>query len=268
MAEKVQRDRRSSLRLSVTPLAVLGLTLLLTACGAPPEPVEPPPVPGYEGVQDGDYFIEPVPPQLLDAAKQRTEVDYAAGDEPGSVVVDPYARRLYYVLEGGRAIRYAVGVGREGSTFRGTGTVGRKAEWPGWTPTANMIRRQPDVYGPYAGGIPGGLESPLGPRALYLYRGSRDTYFRIHGTVDPRSIGRASSAGCIRLFNQDIIDLYNRVEPGARVKVRTAEESQLHEGLFIDDEDGDILPAPPGYVPPDPAADPLAAAAAPPPAAG
>jgi lipoprotein-anchoring transpeptidase ErfK/SrfK len=97
--------------------------------------------------------------------------------------------------------------------------------WPGWTPTANMIRTEPEVYGPFRAGIPGGLASPLGARALYLYRGGRDTRYRIHGTNDLESIGNATSAGCIRLFNQDIIDLFNRTPIGAEVVVRTYEES-------------------------------------------
>src|SRR5690606_29991595 len=107
---------------------------------------------------------------------------------PGTIVVDPHARVLYHVLEGGLATRYGIAVGREGYGFSGSANVRRKAEWPGWTPTANMIRREPDVYGPYAGGMPGGLENPLGARALYLYRGNRDTMYRIHGTNSVSSI--------------------------------------------------------------------------------
>ena len=128
-------------------------------------------------------------------------------------------RRLYLVQRGGRALRYAVGVGREEAVnFRGSAVVGRKAEWPRWIPTADMIRKIPR-YAAYAGGMPGGLENPLGARALYLYVGDRDSYFRIHGTNEPTTIGSAVSSGCIRMFNQDIIDLYNRVSPGAPVVV-------------------------------------------------
>ena len=106
----------------------------------------------------------------------------------------------------------------------------RKADWPGWTPTRNMLRTEPEVYGPFAKGIPGGVASPLGARALYLYRGGRDTYFRIHGTNDVRSIGNANTAGCIRLFNQDVIHLAERTPMGTEVIVRTYEESVAAEG--------------------------------------
>ena len=134
-------------------------------------------------------------------------------------------RRLYLVQSGGRALRYAVGVGREEAlNFRGSAVIGRKAEWPRWIPTADMINKTPR-YAAYAGGMPGGLENPLGARALYLYVGDRDSYFRIHGTNEPTTIGSAVSSGCIRLFNQDIIDLYNRVPPGAPVVVL-----QSHDG--------------------------------------
>ena len=142
-------------------------------------------------------------------------------------------------------MRYAIGVGREGLEFRGGGVIGRKAEWPSWQPTRNMIRTAPELYAQYAGGVAGGLENPLGARALYLYRGGRDTYFRIHGTLDNRSIGRASSAGCIRLFNQDAIDLYNRVPTGAAVRVRSYEESVAAEGAYIDDANGNAVPQTP-----------------------
>jgi hypothetical protein len=149
------------------------------------------------------------------------------------------------VMEGGRAMRYAIAVGREGLAFRGGGVIGRKAEWPSWTPTANMIRTQPELYADFAGGLPGGLSNPLGARAMYLFRNGRDTYFRIHGTIQNASIGHATSAGCIRLFNQDAIDLYNRVTNGTQVKVRSLEESLALEGPFMDDAYGRAVPQTP-----------------------
>jgi lipoprotein-anchoring transpeptidase ErfK/SrfK len=239
----------SSPRRALLHFVLLLAVSALAACGAQPPTSTAPetetPSPGYEGVQDGAYFIEPVARRHLTEETRRTEVAYSAGDAPGSIVVDTYARRLYYVMEGGRAIRYGIAVGREGLSFRGTGVIGRKAEWPSWQPTANMIRTRPDLYAEFAAGLPGGLDNPLGARALYLYRGGRDTLFRIHGTIDNASIGRATSAGCIRLFNQDAIDLFNRTPMGARVKVRTLEESLAVEGAFVDDAYGRIVPATP-----------------------
>ncbi|MFY8147504.1 MAG: L,D-transpeptidase, partial [Rhodobacter sp.] len=202
--------------------------------------------PMYPGIQDGDFFIPPVPMRYLISTNIRTEVPYLGPDEPGSIVVDTYARRLYHVHEGGVATRYAIAVGREGLSFRGSGVVGHKQEWPSWQPTRNMIRTQPETYAQYAAGLPGGLDNPLGARALYLYRGGRDTYFRIHGTIDPASIGRATSAGCIRLFNQDALHLYENTESGTRVHVRTQDESLALEGAWIDDEYGRIVKVPDG----------------------
>jgi lipoprotein-anchoring transpeptidase ErfK/SrfK len=161
--------------------------------------------------------LEKIKPEL-----RRTEVDYPTSQPAGTVVVDTPARRLYYVLGGGRAIRYAVSVGREGLELRGNAYVGRKAEWPTWTPTANMIRREPAKYGPLAGGMPGGPNNPLGARAMYLYRGGNDIHFRIHGTNQPQSIGYAMSSGCIRMLNHDVIDLYSRVSTGDKVVVLQA----------------------------------------------
>ncbi len=223
-------------------LAALAALALLSACGAAPTtPDVPKEVPGYEGVQDGEFFIQPVEAKDLVDGNKRTEVDYTAGDAPGTIVVDTFARKLYYVLEGNRAVRYGIAVGREGLSFRGTGVIGRKEQWPSWTPTRNMVRTRPDLYAAVAGGLPGGLENPLGARALYLYRGGRDTMFRIHGTIDNATIGRATSAGCIRLFNQDAIDLYNRVDYGTRVKVRTLDESIAIEGPYTDDAFGRVV---------------------------
>lgn len=174
----------------------------------------------YGPVMDGSFAV---PALEMDLATNqdllRREVAFPARYSPGTVVVNVSERRLYLVQSGSRALRYAVGVGREQAlNFRGSAVVGRKAAWPRWIPTADMIKRMPH-YAAYAGGMPGGLENPLGARALYLYVGDRDSYFRIHGTNEPATIGSAVSSGCIRLFNQDIIDLYNRVPVGTPVVV-------------------------------------------------
>lgn len=232
--------------LNVFRLAAMLSVLFLAACaGKPPETQPPSTRAGYEAVQDGEFFIQAVEERHLAGGQAREEVDYAGDERPGSIVVDTFARRLYYVMEGGRAMRYAIAVGREGLSFRGSGVIGRKEQWPSWTPTANMVRTRPDLYAEYAGGLPGGLENPLGARAMYLYRNGRDSYFRIHGTVQNSTIGHATSAGCIRLFNQDAIDLYNRVELGVRVKVRSREESLAIEGPFMDDAYGRAVPETP-----------------------
>lgn len=220
--------------------------LALSACTPVPDgPVVPPPVPGYEEVDDIDFRIPAVDPAYLTGTNRRVEVAYTGPDGPGSIVVDPYARRLYYVTGPLRAWRYGIAVGRAGLGFTGTGTINRKERWPSWTPTANMVRTFPEMYAAYAGGLPGGLSNPLGSRALYLYRGGRDTYYRIHGTNEQSSIGRATSAGCIRLFNQDIIHLFNQVPLGTFVRVRSLQESLEQEGAFMNDLDGRAVPVDP-----------------------
>jgi lipoprotein-anchoring transpeptidase ErfK/SrfK len=225
----------------VLRIAALLAFSLLAACGSPR--VQSPTVTaGYEGVEDNGYFIAPVEARFLPEGVPRAEVDYAGDEAPGTIVVDTYARRLYYVLPGNRAWRYKIGIGREGTSLTRGGTIGRTEVWPGWQPTGNMLRRYPELYGPYAGGVAGGLDSPLGARALYLYRGGRDTMYRIHGTIDDASIGRASSAGCVRLFNQDAIHLFNQVDPGTQVKVRSLDESLALEGAWMNDINGNAVP--------------------------
>lgn len=141
------------------------------------------------------------------------------GYRPGTIVVDPAERFLYLVTDEGTARRYGVGVGKAGLAFRGSAVIGRKAKWPRWMPTANMIERDPGKYGRYADGMEGGPRNPLGARALYLYRNDRDTLYRIHGTNEPSTIGRAVSNGCIRMINDHVVDLYDRVDVGTRVVV-------------------------------------------------
>jgi len=174
----------------------------------------------YGPITSEPFPVPAVDLRRIDSQFWRQEVNYPTSEPPGTIIVDTPNRFLYLVQPGGTAMRYGVGVGREEALqFKGTARIGRKAQWPRWTPTANMIRREPDRYGPYAGGMEGGINNPLGARALYLYRGGRDTHFRIHGTREPYSIGTNVSSGCIRLMNQDIIDLYERVPTGARVVV-------------------------------------------------
>ena len=138
-------------------------------------------------------------------------VDYATKYRPGTIVIETGERRLYLVLEDGKALKYGVGVGRDGFTWSGTHRITRKAEWPGWTPPAQMRKRVPDL----PAYMPGGPDNPLGARALYI--GS--TLYRVHGTSEPWSIGQAVSSGCIRLTNEDVADLYDRVQVGATIVV-------------------------------------------------
>lgn len=141
----------------------------------------------------------------------REVVNYPGSHAPGTIVISTSERRLYYVLGDGKAIRYGVGVGREGFSWAGTQRVTMKREWPTWTPPASMLKRRPDL----PRFMPGGPDNPMGARALYL--GS--TLYRIHGSNEPETIGQAVSSGCIRMMNEDVIDLYGRVPVGARVVV-------------------------------------------------
>lgn len=145
------------------------------------------------------------------SAIPRELVAYGAGHAPGTLVISTSERRLYYILGSGQAIRYGVGVGRPGFEWAGTRYISHKREWPDWTPPAQMLRRRPDLPRHMAGGV----DNPLGARAMYL----SGTLYRIHGSNEPWSIGQAVSSGCIRMTNDDVVDLYNRVRVGTRVVV-------------------------------------------------
>lgn len=161
-------------------------------------------------------WIAQMPKADVDLQFERYLVDDPTGETPGTIVVDQKKRLLYYVLPDGKAIRYGVAVGDEAYGWTGEATIKRKAEWPNWNPPAEMVKRWPHVRP-----TQGGPNNPLGARALYLYDANgRDTLYRIHGTNEPEKIGRAVSSGCIRMRNVDAIDLYNRVELGARVIVK------------------------------------------------
>jgi lipoprotein-anchoring transpeptidase ErfK/SrfK len=160
----------------------------------------------YQRVDDIDYSL------YLIRTTTREVVSYKTSERPGTIIVDTSERLLYYVLEDGKAVRYGVGVGREGFSWSGVSHVSRKAEWPGWTPPAEMRARQPWL----PAHVKGGPGNPLGARALYLGA----SLYRIHGTNEAQTIGRAVSSGCIRMLNKDVKDLYQRVRIGAKVIVK------------------------------------------------
>jgi lipoprotein-anchoring transpeptidase ErfK/SrfK len=160
----------------------------------------------------------------IDPAFRRKEVEYVTRERPGTIVVDPSEHFLYFVQDGGRAIRYGVGVGSEGFGWSGIAKVHDKQEWPDWYPTPEILQRRPEII-PHltelqsGTGMPGGPDNPLGARALYLWQGKKDTLYRIHGTNEPWTIGRNVSSGCIRMVNDDAIDLYERTPVGTKVMV-------------------------------------------------
>ncbi|MFO1088947.1 MAG: L,D-transpeptidase [Hyphomicrobiales bacterium] len=147
-------------------------------------------------------------------------IPYKTGEKPGTVIVNTAERRLYFVLPDGKAVRYGVGVGRQGFEWSGVARIGAKQTWPEWRPPPEMIERELAQYGRRLPDVmPGGPNNPLGARALYLFQGQKDTLYRIHGTNAPQTIGQAMSSGCIRMLNEEVIDLHDRVKIGAKVIV-------------------------------------------------
>jgi lipoprotein-anchoring transpeptidase ErfK/SrfK len=180
--------------------------------------------PGFLGANygartDAGYHLPSIPTGKVPLKYQRQSVSYATKEKPGTIIVDTGARQLYFVLSGGKAMRYGIGVGKQGFEWHGNARIGLKREWPTWTPPKEMIGRRPDLA-KFADGMEPGLKNPLGARAMYLFNKSGDMGYRLHGTPEWWSIGKAMSSGCIRLLNQDIIDLYSRAELGAKVIVK------------------------------------------------
>ncbi len=175
----------------------------------------------YGARVDGGFPVAAIPVKQVDKRLYRQSVSYRTRHKPGTIVVDTSARYLYLVQSGNRAMRYGIGVGRAGFSWSGEAHIGWKQKWPKWTPPEEMIARKPSLakYCADCGGMPGGPANPLGARALYLMKDGKDTLYRLHGTPQWQSIGTAASSGCIRLMNQDIIDLYQRVPTGTKVVV-------------------------------------------------
>jgi lipoprotein-anchoring transpeptidase ErfK/SrfK len=178
----------------------------------------------YAELKDAGFVVPAVKPGQVDSAFLRRQVAYSTKEPPGTIVVDPAHHYLYHVEDGGRATRYGVGVGREGFAWAGEATIKSKQEWPDWYPPKEMVERRPDLKKQLTElqsglGMHGGPNNPLGARAMYLWQGDKDTLFRIHGTNEPWTIGQSQSSGCIRMINQDVMDLYEKTPVGARVVV-------------------------------------------------
>ncbi|MDI6025749.1 L,D-transpeptidase [Corticibacterium sp. UT-5YL-CI-8] len=197
--------------------AVLALSSALAGCSITGGPMQMF-TNDYGARVDAGYQLPAIPIYKVDRKYQRQVVRYDTTEAPGTIIVDPQQKFLYFVMPEGKAMRYGIGVGREGFEWKGDARIALKREWPRWTPPREMIQRQPELT-KYANGMDPGLSNPLGARALYLFNKGGDTGYRLHGTPEWNSIGKAMSSGCIRLMNQDIIDLYNRAEVGAKVIV-------------------------------------------------
>jgi lipoprotein-anchoring transpeptidase ErfK/SrfK len=194
----------------------------------PREPGDPPEGNLYAEVKDAGFTVAAVKAGQVDSAFLRKNVAYATKEPPGTIVIDPANHYLYHIEEGGRATRYGVGVGREGFAWAGEATIKSKQEWPDWYPPKEMVERRPDLKKQLVElqsglGMHGGPANPLGARAMYLWQGDKDTLFRIHGTNEPWTIGQSQSSGCIRMINQDVMDLYQKTPAGTRVVVLRAE---------------------------------------------
>jgi len=173
----------------------------------------------YGMKRDAGYTIPAIPIDKIDRKFRRQVVKYQTKEKAGTIVVDTSAKHLYFVMGDGKAMRYGIGVGREGFEWSGTARIGAKRAWPVWTPPPAMIKRKPELK-KWAGGMPPGPKNALGARAMYLHNKGGDMGYRLHGTPEWASIGKAMSSGCIRMLNQDVVDLYDRARVGAKVIVR------------------------------------------------
>ncbi|WP_075292079.1 L,D-transpeptidase [Pararhizobium arenae] len=218
-------------------LGAASMTALIAGCSTVPggrstpiptrisRPVAPPTqeelVAMYAPVEDGGFSIPAVPFEKIDPRFYRQRVIDPTGEAPGTIVVDTPSRFLYVVEPGGTAMRYGVGIGRDGFAWQGEGVIHWRQAWPRWKPPNEMVARQPSLerYSIANGGMDPGLKNPLGARALYIFQNGEDTLYRLHGSPEWDSIGKAVSSGCVRLMNQDVIDLYDRVPYKARIVV-------------------------------------------------
>lgn len=228
-------------------LAALAAALLLGACvtttttgtgtGQPeaPQLIEQPAIATdptiYAARSDGQFTVPGLPVDQIPEAYRRQVVDYPSDLPPGTIVIDPTPRFLYYVLGKNKALRYGIAVGADGFGWSGESIVANKRQWPTWTPPAEMIARKPSLE-KWKNGQPGGPTNPLGSRAIYLTSGGRDYGYRIHGTPEWKSIGRNASSGCFRMINQDVMDLFERVKGGERVITLTS-KGEMPTGLTI-----------------------------------
>ncbi|ABR59254.1 L,D-transpeptidase [Sinorhizobium medicae] len=202
------------MRLHVTGMAVLAAAALLAGNAAAFSPAD---VAGA-GAERSE-IIQVAQPKKPPQRYWRTKVRFRTDEAPGTIIVDTNSKYLYYIDGRNRATRYGIGVGRDGFGWSGVVKVGRKAEWPSWTPPAEMRVRERAKGRILPITQPGGIDNPLGARALYLYKGGRDTIFRIHGTNQPWTIGQNMSSGCIRMMNEDVEHLYERAGIGTKVIV-------------------------------------------------
>ena len=231
----------SSLSRRAFLLASISTTAALAGCAttAPsvdrvplPEKISRPVVPAtdqelaarYAAVEDGGHLIPAIPYQKINPKYYRQRVPNPTGEPAGTVVVDTAARFLYVVEPGGSAMRYGVGIGRDGFDWEGEGIIHWRQPWPRWKPPSDMIARKPELekYSVENGGMEPGIKNPLGARALYIFQNGKDTLYRLHGTPEWQSIGTATTSGCVRLINQDVLDLYRRVTYHARIVVHQA----------------------------------------------
>ncbi|MGE0501493.1 MAG: L,D-transpeptidase family protein [Rhizobiaceae bacterium] len=218
MTSNTLPSRRDFLGMSGASLAALALSGCMATSREETSSVRPPDrVDGYAlmyaSVADGGFVIPAVPWEQIDRRYLRQIVPDPTGERPGTLVVDTASHFLYLVREGGEALRYGVGLGRAGFDWSGRAIIQWKQAWPKWTPPAEMIARQPELekYSADNGGMAPGLDNPLGARALYIFEGGEDTLYRVHGSPEWWSIGKSVSSGCVRMINQDVIDLYQRV---------------------------------------------------------
>lgn len=185
----------------------------------------------YLATMDAGIQIPALPVEEIPETHRRQVVAYETDQPVGTIIINPKTRLLYYVVGKNKAIRYGISVGRAGFEWSGEAIVADKKPWPTWTPPKEMIARDPKLA-KWANGQPGGPTNPLGARAIYLTSGGKDYGYRIHGTPEWKSIGRNASSGCIRMINQDVIDLYNRLQGGEKVIVLTA-SGEMPKGLYI-----------------------------------